>query len=44
MFFASNTRDRFVVLDQRERVIEVVKQATPLLVLRGTPEPFGVIL
>ena len=40
----SGSRDRFVVLDGRERVIEVVEQGAPLLVLGRPAEAFSVVL
>ncbi len=36
--------DLLVVLDRGERVVEVVQQQSPLLVLRRSPESFGVVL
>ena len=37
-------RDHPVVLDRRERVVEVMQEALPLLVAGGLPEPLRVIL
>jgi len=40
----SQAHERLIVLDHRERVVEVVQQSPPLLVLSRAAEAFGVVL